>query len=263
MAMVRMVAEELRAVLRGTGRLVLPRECAGCGRPDRALCPSCERRLGPPVRCEHLTSQPAGGEAGTGMPVWAVATYAGAVRHAILAWKSGGRPDLAAPLTGALERAATELGPVLACGDGGGDVPLLVVPAPSAGSRRRRGRFVVGELADAVGRGVASAVSRPVAVVDPLRRAASAGHLLDAAARGRDRARAVRCLTPLPAAPCVLVDDVVTTGATLAACSRVLAAAGGHVVGAVTLAVTPPPGAGLVELSALSGEPLRDRAHVD
>ena len=40
------------------------------------------------------------------MPTWAVALYAGPVRHAVLAWKSGGRPDLAAPLTAAVEVAA-------------------------------------------------------------------------------------------------------------------------------------------------------------
>jgi predicted amidophosphoribosyltransferase len=41
----------------------------------------------------------------------------------------------------------------------------------------------------------------------------------------------------------LLVDDVLTTGATLAACRSALEAVGARPVGAVVLAVTPPPGA--------------------
>ncbi|WP_194216608.1 ComF family protein [Cellulosimicrobium cellulans] len=47
---------------------------------------------------------------------------------------------------------------------------------------------------------------------------------------------------PAPVVPCLLVDDVVTTGATLAACERALTSAGALVLGAVALAATPSPG---------------------
>jgi predicted amidophosphoribosyltransferase len=241
--------EELSSLVRAGASLVLPRDCAGCGRPDRVLCRRCAGRFGPPVRCEQLAAQ-LDGSAGRLLPTWALASYGGAARHAILAWKSGGRQDLAAPLTGALEQAAAALGPDL--GAAAATAAILVVPAPSGPRRRRHGEFVVGQLADAVGSGLAGTTGRSVVVVDPLRRHASTSHLLGAAARQRDRSRAVHCLATLPPdTACLLVDDVVTTGSTLAACARALREAGGTVIGAMALAVTPPPGAGAGGLSAI------------
>lgn len=254
---------ELTSVVRAVGRLVLPQECAGCGRPDRVLCRRCTALFGEPQRCEELTQHLAGSDEdpSAALPTWALATYAGPVRHAVLAWKSGGRPDLAGPLTAVIERAASVVGQV-ECSTAAG--PVLVVPAPSGAARRRSGRFVVGELADALGRGVGALTRESVAVVDPLRRRSGSGHLLGAAARSRDRSSAVRCRVRLPAgAVCLLVDDVVTTGATLAACRAALTDAGGVVVGAVALAVTAPPGAGVINLSAVSKETQRTLRSVD
>lgn len=95
--MVRRVAiEEMVSVLRAGAALALPRDCAGCGRQDRVLCRRCARQLGDPVRCEQLTGH-LDGTTGPLLPTWALAGYGGGVRHAVLAWKSGGRPDLAAP----------------------------------------------------------------------------------------------------------------------------------------------------------------------
>lgn len=246
---------EVMAFVRALTGLVLPRDCAGCGRFDRALCRGCRARLSRADRCEQWAPHLSGASSAP-LPSWALDAYRDTTRHAVLAWKSGGRPDVAAPLTAAIRAAAlAHAASLLAAAPPG---PVLVVPAPSGAARRRAGRFVVGELADAVGHGLHEATGRRVLVADLLRRRPGSGHRLSAAARGRDRLDAVRCCVPVDAGTaCVLVDDVVTTGATLAACARALTGADAVVVGALVLAVTLPPGVPVNQTSTSGKETLR------
>jgi len=252
--------------------LLLPVECPGCGRWDVPLCPDCARVFDSgPWRCESgapmLAAVPgepsapnpggadpevAASEPGSRLPVWALAGYAGATRGVVLAWKNGRRRDLARTIEAVGRRAGHSWGDVL-LGEGrwpGAD--LVVVPAPSGARRRLAGRFVVGPLADAVAQGLATAARAPttagppssvrVTAIDALRRGSGRAHQagLGVAARGANR-RDMRLAHSLqPGRSCVLVDDVLTTGATLAECRRTLVAAGHDVVGALVLAATPP-----------------------
>lgn len=231
--------------------LVLPRDCAGCARADQVLCARCTRAFSRPWRCEEdatLLAPLPGGAPTPPWPVWTLAEYRGAARHAVLAWKSGVRPDLAPVLRGVVAAAAPAVLAELA-GDGfggtpvGGRGPLAVVPAPSGLRRRASGRFVVGELADAVAEAAARAwPGCEVMVLDVLRGRGRSGHRLSAVARGR-RGGLASCAPLPPGLACLLVDDVVTTGATLIGCRDALRAAGARPLGALTLAATPPPGA--------------------
>ncbi len=240
--------------------LVLPRTCAGCGRPGRVLCGRCAALLADP-RPAQPRRHPDGFP-----PTVAAGGYAGAVRPVVNAFKERGQTDLAAPLGAALALAVTAV--LQAARDGPAGVspsparPVLLVPVPSSrAALRERGRDHVGELTAAAVRelgaaGVpvhhASLLARQGRVRDSAglsaeeRRANLAGSFV-ASARVRDRARASLL---------VLVDDVVTTGATMTESARALAgtrhARDAPVVGAVVAAtplgpraVSRPPGPGV------------------
>jgi predicted amidophosphoribosyltransferase len=233
--------------LRDLTGLLLPVECPGCGAWDVELCPACAGLLtGTLRRCEAGAPALAGSSAA--LPVWSVAPYGGAVRGVVLAWKGdGGRRRRLARAVGRAGRAAgAELAGALVAVTGhpvAGD--LVVVPAPSGWRRRARGRLVVRDLARDVAAGLADAglaASGRCVVLDALRRRAGRAHQSGLGASGRraNRRGSMHLTGRIPpGSVCVLVDDVVTTGATLEECRRALTQAGHEVLGALVLAATP------------------------
>lgn len=233
----------VRDALVEAGGLVVPLACAGCGAWDVRLCGRCAAALRTgPVRVEDAAPRLAGAQGGA-LPVWACAPYAGCVRDVVVAWKDGGRLDLTTPLVGVVRRAARPLGPLLAAAARG---PVVVVPVPSAAAaRRRRGADLVLALA----RGAAAGLADGGADARVHRALVRRGGRDQAGLRARERARNAHGTWHLRSpvetgASHVLVDDVVTTGSTLAACSAVLSGSGGLVLGALTLAATPAPAHG-------------------
>lgn len=216
--------------------LVLPAECAGCGHTGSAdvtqgLCTTCAFALsGPPTVVRPLRRP-------RGLPtVHALAPYREPVPDIIIAQKEHGRLDLARPLGRQLARAARAASP--------GADPVWLVPAPSARATvRRRGQDPVRRMAR-VAAAELRALGRTADVLSVLRhsRAVSDQVGLTHEQRARNLAGA---LTVRPAVaerlvlrPVVLVDDIMTSGATLAHAARAVRAAGGQPVGAAVLAAT-------------------------
>lgn len=205
--------------------LVLPLQCGGCGAPATRWCPACANELAvdpgePLVISPRIDPQ---------APVFALGRYTGARRQAILALKERGRADLVAPLACAL---AVGIHRLLCWGMV--DTPLTVVPAPTRRSAaRRRGGDPITRIAD-----VAVAGHPDIAVTAALRMRALARDSvgLDTSARERNIAGRVRLRGRLPLTEVLVVDDIVTTGATARESVRVLQTAGVRVAAVLAIA---------------------------
>jgi predicted amidophosphoribosyltransferase len=198
--------------------LVLPRRCVACGAAGSVWCPECR-----PVGVTRSGSD--------GRSIVAAAEYDGAVRAALLRYKERGRRDLGPPLSQLLARAVGALLDDLRLPPSG--VRLVPVPSSRRAAAARGGDHVL-RLARRAGR------SRHVAVATPLRQARavadSAG--LSAPQRAANLRGAFVARPPGAVSVAVLVDDIVTTGATLREARLALSAAGWQVPGAAVVAAT-------------------------
>ncbi|GAA2798233.1 ComF family protein [Streptomyces showdoensis] len=219
----------MRGWWREIAGLVLPVACGGCGRPRAGLCPRCEAGLtgSGPRRVRPRPEPP-------GLPVvHAAAPYEGAVRALLLAHKERGALPLAGPLGAALAGAvAAAAGPCEASGGGS----LLLVPVPSSRSSvRARGHDPTRRIALAAAARLRRS-GRAARVLPVLRQARPVADQAGLGARGRLAnlagalevpAGGVRLLEEAgrTAGRVVLVDDLMTTGASLAEAARALGAA--------------------------------------
>jgi ComF family protein len=159
------------------------------------------------------------------------APFGGLVRRALHELKYGGETRLAGPLGLAIARRWGRAG-------AGGDV---LVPVPVHAERRRHRGYDQAEL---IAASAAAALHLPMAPLLERRRSTTAQFDLDRRARSTNVAGAfalrpggsARGARPLTGRWVILVDDVVTTGATLTACARPLLDGGALGVSAVTVA---------------------------
>ncbi|MGV9984728.1 ComF family protein [Streptomyces olivaceus] len=243
--------------------LVLPAECGGCGDGRAVLCPRCRTALGgaAPRRVRPVPEPP-------GLPVvHAAAPYADEVRAALLAHKERGMLALTAPLGAALAGAVRAGLWESGAGDGDGfsgpgrgPVPALLVPVPSARRAvRTRGHDPARRIAlAAAGELRRTGVSARVSAVLRQRHAVADQSGLDARQRLDNLAGAL-AVVPGGArllrggGTVVLVDDLMTTGASLTEAARAVRAATAGGAGTATDRGGPPDRAGPAESGAGPG----------
>ena len=222
---------------------LMPAPCVACGRAGAAFCEACIAAIPPvpPPGCDwcgrSLGTTPArsppipratcdgcvGARPAT-PKTRSAGTFDGVLRTAIHAFKYRDRPDAARALASLLEAPARE---VLG-GASGIIVPVALHPARTGERGYDQSALLSRHLADATGRDWADAVARA--------RATPAQVGLGRAARLANVAGAFQALRRLDRQVVLLVDDVTTTGATLADAARACRVAGATEVVAVTLA---------------------------
>lgn len=225
--------------------LVLPADCAGCGARATmgaaGVCGDCTEALACLVPHETApTPIP------YGLPTCvALGPYDGVLREVVLAYKDRGRHRLARPLAVQLARGVAACAVRLGNPPGS---PVVVIPVPStaAAARQRHGDHMRRLARQTVHTLNGAGWPAAMVVAAAARPRADSAHMtaVDRAAAARDAFRtrlgpARRVAAAVAAGACVVaVDDVLTTGATLASLATRLTTDMVGVHGAVTLAAT-------------------------
>ncbi|MDF7641444.1 phosphoribosyltransferase family protein [Bifidobacterium sp. ESL0784] len=224
--------DALRALFVSIGDMLLPRGCAGCDKPDEVLCASCARLFA------HVYPKVLPGDAGR---CYGCSWYCGAVRHAILNWKDHGDEEcdrvFALLLTDlvlkVLDRQESHIR----------SSALVLVPAPSsASSMHHRGRWQMLPLVRLMARGLkrygVSAVMEPVLRLEGVQgKSVQASGASSRAKRIEGHVRVSEDLND--DSLFIVVDDIVTTGATMGECLSALRDSGARDVIGLVLACTP------------------------
>lgn len=220
--------------------VLFPRRCVGCGARPWPFCAGCIARvalLSPPGcrRCGRPLEEWVGacGDCPPSVIDWSRSAflYEGPVRHGLMRLKFSGLSHvaqaLAPAMVDALARAPPAEAPIEIA------EPFLLTWVPLGGRRRRERGY---DQAEMLARAIRSLTGWPVRGM--LRREVETTP--QARRAGRDRRRALRgafaAVGEVPPDRIVLVDDVLTSGATAAECAIVLRRAGARQVGVLTAA---------------------------
>ncbi len=193
--------------------LLLPSTCAACGRscrPDTTLCTRCGRRL--------AGAEPLAGHGAPGLDrAWSSAAHEGIARDLVAALKFRRLLPVAELVAKRIEWLAPRS---LLSG--------TIIPVPTAPLRSLGRGF---DPAAEIGAALAELTGLPI---DPCLRRRGGGRQLGRGRSGRiGHPPRIEARGPAPRSA-LLVDDVLTTGATLSACARALRGAGAACVVAIT-----------------------------
>jgi len=199
--------------------LLYPPRCVGCGRFGQWLCPDCVNAA-PRVRSPgHITVDR---ELGGRMLVLSVGLHQGLFREAVHMLKYEGAKALAAPMAALMSE----------CWQGQDLSAGCIVPVPLHERRQRERGYNQSQL---LARELGSTIGLPVLGGGLVRTRETANQVgLSLEERQANVRGAFRAGGKLRGARVLLLDDVCTSGATLAECARAVYAGAGTCVAAMT-----------------------------
>lgn len=213
--------------------LLVPRTCAGCGIETVSLCSACVQRLD----TEPVATLPRYGT----IKAFGAGRYEGVLRNVIVNFKEHDRRDLGPVLGLMLARAvarALEETPVSA-------QPVLLVPVPArpASARKRGGNHVEALARNAAGHftrdGFPMRVAPVLAVSGKRDQVGSGVRERRKNVRGTHRVTHPEVVAQWPGrARVIIVDDIVTTGATVAESARALRKSHIEAIGVASIGIT-------------------------
>ena len=201
-------------------QLIFPIRCFGCNAIGLSICSKCRSEWHPHYYLTHVSS----------MKVHSAIPYSGTAQKILLAAKENG-------IKAADQLIIDSIIHVLHTRDLKSR-HISLVPIPSSPTvKRRRGRSFMVDIAEQVAQQGFMSVSDCLHIIRPVKDQSG----LHAGERVKNMEGAL-ALKPgrIPLADLILLDDVVTTGATLREAARALTAAGCHVIGSVTACVAQP-----------------------
>lgn len=219
----------LRAFVDAALTLLLPIACAGCQMQDTRFCAQCHQQL----QREQFAAGERARPVEAPIEVFAAVPYAGVARECILNFKELGRTDLRKPLGALLDLAVQDAQRAHP------ETELWCVPMPSTRKNEAKRGYSHVELL------MRSLPARPAPQRWLRASAARADQVgLSATERQRNSQNTIEVDAQLLASGALagksvlLIDDIVTTGASLRAATSALAAAGARVLAAAVIAHT-------------------------
>ena len=228
--------------------VLFPRGCAGCEKPDSVLCGECAKLLEKNVAKSFSQS----------CFLWEAAFscgfYRGRVRKMILEWKDKSDEEVTKYLKKPLKDLVRKNGFADKIkSQGEKNIQITVVPVPSSpSSLHRRGRFHTLKLCDYVAQGVkencppgVNKKNKKLLYVDNVKKSVENNSARSRSNRlkghihvknGQKGNHSARVEASEKFSGVILVDDILTTGATVRSCSRALKSAGYTPLTAVTIA---------------------------
>lgn len=207
-------------IVESFGQLLFPIRCYGCGAIGISICSLCRTEWSP-----HLYSLSVGR-----MPVHSSILYSPIASKIVLAAKENGLRGadtlIVESIMNVLVRTQLDIAHV------------CLVPIPSSAlARRRRGRSFIVDIVNRVSLELSVPMSNSLELTRKVRD--QSGLHAKARAVNMEGAFALK-VGAYPRGNLILVDDVVTTGATLREAARALTSQGLHVLGSVTACVAQP-----------------------